>query len=214
LTATISWGQRQTILKNATQLMLLMDDAPYEFIKSNSPKDLKRFSNFVHRTFNGTDCTLFVKLLVVLYRQKGGLHSAFHDALMSAEGDMAKAIHHFRTIFFCGEMCGRSGKHFSDPLKNSAAKRICMFLRWMVRYDRRGVDFGIWRDIPMSILRCPLDVHSGRVARDLGILSRNQNDWLAVEELYENLRLFDPSDPCKYDYALFGGGVFERTKVS
>lgn len=210
LTATISWGQRQTILKNASQLMLLMDDAPYDFLMGCKPADLKRFGVFVHRTFNGSDCMLFIRLLIKLYREKGGLHHAFTKALTVSNNDMSAAIHHLRITFFDDMLPNRAAKHFSDPLKNSAAKRFCMFLRWMVRQDQRGVDFGIWQDVPMRVLRCPLDVHSGRVARELGILRRTQNDWQSVEELYENLLYFDDIDPCKYDFALFGGGVQEK----
>lgn len=211
LTATISWGQRQTILKNANRLMLLMDDVPCDFVSSCSQKEMRRFADFVHRTFNGTDCVLFVRILSNLYKSGKGLHQIFSQSYMDSNGDMGMAIHLFRQHFWSGVSPGRSAKHFSDPMNQSAAKRLNMFLRWMVRKDDRGVDFGLWTDIPTSALMCPLDVHSGRVARELGLLDRNQNDWQAVTELSNNLRLFDAEDPCRYDYALFGGGVFERS---
>ncbi|MGR6086968.1 MAG: TIGR02757 family protein [Arcticibacter sp.] len=210
LTATISWGQRQGILKNAVRLMELMDDHPHAFLKDSSKSDWKRFSHFVHRTFNGTDCMLFIDRLSFIYRQKGGLHQIFSSVFRAADSDMGLAISKFRSEFFGDKIPGRTGKHFSDPARNSAAKRLCMYLRWMVRRDSRGVDFGLWSNIPASALMCPLDVHSGRVARGLGILQRLQNDWKSVEELSQNLRVFDINDPCKYDFALFGGGVSER----
>jgi uncharacterized protein (TIGR02757 family) len=210
LTATISWGQRQSILKNAMRLMELMDDQPHAFLLDSSKVDWQRFSRFVHRTFNGSDSMLFIDCLSVLYRKKGGLHQIFSKSFQAANGDMGLAISKFRSEFFGDRLPGRTGKHFSDPNRNSAAKRLCMYLRWMVRLDNRGVDFGLWSDIPTSALMCPLDVHSGRVARGLGILQRSQNDWKAVDELSQNLRMFDPIDPCKYDFALFGGGVSER----
>ncbi len=210
LTATISWGQRQGILKNATRLMGLMDDQPFAFLLDSSKSEWKRFSQFVHRTFNGSDCMLFMDRLSLLYKQKGGLHEIFSSSYQASNGDMGLAISNFRSAFFGDKIPGRTGKHFSDPFRNSAAKRLCMYLRWMVRWDTRGVDFGLWSNIPTSALMCPLDVHSGRVARGLGILSRSQNDWKAVDELSKNLRIFDPNDPCKYDFALFGGGVSER----
>ncbi|MFM7902633.1 MAG: TIGR02757 family protein [Bacteroidota bacterium] len=210
LTATISWGQRQGILKNAVRLMELMDDQPHDFLMDASQNDWKRFSHFVHRTFNGSDCMLFMDRLSRLYKLKGGLHQIFSSSYLASNGDMGQAISNFRSAFFGDKNPGRAGKHFSDPARNSAAKRLCMYLRWMVRQDARGVDFGLWTNIPASALMCPLDVHSGRVARGLGILHRTQNDWKAVAELSQNLRLFDPNDPCKYDFALFGGGVSER----
>lgn len=209
LTAVIAWGQRPIILKNAGLLMQLMDDSPYDFIMSCSGSDLVRFEKFVHRTFNGLDCVFFMRCLMELYRVKGGLHCTFKSALRKADDDFGSAIHYWRLDFFGSMNPGRSAKHFSDPLANSAAKRLCMFLRWMVRSDTRGVDFGIWSDISPSILHCPLDVHSGRVARELGLLTRNQNDWFAVQQLWEALREFDPVDPCRFDFSLFGGGVSE-----
>ncbi|MFN5323564.1 MAG: TIGR02757 family protein [Bacteroidota bacterium] len=210
LTATISWGQRITILKNANWLMELMDGNPYAFLLQLKPRDLDRFEGFVHRTFNDVDCVYFIKCLSRLYVYEDGLHGLFRKSFLDSDMDFGMAIHRFRSGFFGKNLPGRSAKHFSDPMSNAAAKRICMYLRWMVRKDNRGVDFGIWNDIPTSLLVCPLDVHSGRVARELGILHRKQNDWKAAIELTESLRYFDPKDPCRFDYSLFGGGVSER----
>jgi uncharacterized protein (TIGR02757 family) len=203
LAATIAWGQRPTIIKNATWLVKQMDMAPYDFIRHAGEKELKPFRAFVHRTFNGTDCEFFLRSLRNLYR-KGGLQKAF------AGKNALQAITHFRGRFFSIPHPARTKKHVSDPLSGSSAKRLNMFLRWMVRSDRHGVDFGIWDQLKPAELMCPLDVHSGNVARKLGLLARKQNDWKAVEELTARLREFDASDPVKYDLALFGLGVFEK----
>lgn len=207
LTAVISWGQRPVILKNATRMMELMEGEPYRFLMDAGTKDWKRFGGFVHRTFNGVDCVLFLKSIKRLYARYGGLEPAFRLTLEQNGMDMGKSIHGLRCIFFHGIDPGRSGKHFADPEHNASAKRINMFLRWMVRKDKAGVDFGIWNSIDAAVLHCPLDVHSGRVARELGLLTRKQDDWKAVKELTENLRLLDASDPVKYDFALFGIGA-------
>lgn len=210
LAATIAWGNRASILKSGNRLMDLMEDAPYEFLMDAKPNDFKRFEGFVHRTFNAIDCVYFLKALRQIYQKHGGLEGIF-----SGEGGMDVRIHRARTIFLSFRAPARTGKHFSDPLSKSAAKRINMFLRWMVRNDKQGVDFGIWKAISPAELCCPLDVHSGRVARMLGLLQRQQNDWKAVMELTENLRKLDPKDPVKYDFALFGMGVdqFDRTQI-
>lgn len=204
--ATIAWGQRPTILKNANELMRRMDNAPHDFIQHHLPKDRKQFQNFVHRTFNGVDCMYFLQSLQNIYRKQGSLEQTFTGE------DARNAILNFRTTFFSTKHPSRSKKHISlPPLKEDAAgsscKRLNMFLRWMVRKDKRGVDFGIWNNMKMDQLMCPLDVHSGNVARKLGLLKRKQNDWQAVEELTKSLRKFDPNDPVKYDFALFGMGV-------
>jgi len=209
LTATISWGQRVSILKNAGSLMDLMDNSPSQFIKSFEKSDLKPFKKFKHRTFNGEDCIFFLESLRNIYKTHGSLEAAFQFA-KNDEDCVKKGIDTARNIFFSIPHQHRHTKHFSDPGKGSAAKRINMFLRWMVRKDAGGVDLGIWKKIPASALKCPLDVHSGRVARKLGLLKRRQDDWLAVEELTAALKEFDPKDPVKYDYALFGLGVFEK----
>jgi uncharacterized protein (TIGR02757 family) len=208
--AAIAWGQRPTILKNANKLMQMMDNAPHEFILHHSKNDLKSFSKFVHRTFNGIDCIYFIQSLKNTYKNHGGLQKVFSDNIKKTDTDPGNAIHQFRKIFLELVHQKRTEKHIADPLANSSAKRICMFLRWMVRKDKRGVDFGIWNNISMSRLACPLDLHSARVARRLGLLQRKQNDWKAVIELTKNLKEIDPADPVKYDFALFGLGINEK----
>jgi uncharacterized protein (TIGR02757 family) len=208
LTATISWGNRKSILKNANYLMDLLDHAPYEFVMQHTENDLEQLENFVHRTFNGKDLTYFIKAFQNIYKKHGGPESIFSKN--SGEDSLQSAIHEFKKIFFELPHELRTQKHVSDPLKNSAAKRINMYLRWMVRNDNKQVDFGIWESISPAKLSCPLDVHSGNVARKLGLLKRKQNDAKALTELDRNLRKFDPQDPVKYDFALFGLGVFEK----
>ena len=205
--ATLAWGQRKTIIKNATNLMRLMDNAPYHFVLNHTSNDLNTFSKFAHRTFNGTDCCFFVRRLSMIYKQKGGLEAAFADGI-TKEGDAIDvAIMHFRKVFFGSVTPNRSFKHISNPHRNSSAKRLCMFLRWMVRQDKSGCDFGIWKSIKPAQLCLPLDVHTGKVARSLGLLKRKQDDWKAVTEVTASLREFDHYDPVKYDFALFGMGV-------
>lgn len=208
LAATIAWGQRKSIVQSALKLMVLMDDAPYDFVMNFSENDLKRFEGFVHRTFNYTDITVFLYALKNIYQVHGGMEKVFADGLK--KDGMDHAIAHFRDVFFEVPHAARTRKHVSNPLSGSCTKRINMYLRWMIRNDGRGVDFGIWKSIRPDQLVCPLDVHSGRVARRLGLLKRKQNDWKAAIELTENLRQFDPDDPVKYDFALFGLGVFEK----
>lgn len=209
LVATISWGNRISILKNGHRLMQLMDDQPYLFIKDSGNRDLRQFSHFVHRTFNESDVLFFVEALRNIYINHDGLESAFADGLKGREPNIYPAIMHFRYQFLSVPHLKRSEKHIADPSAGSTAKRINMFLRWMVRQDNKGVDFGIWQRILPEQLCCPLDVHSGRTARNLGILSRKQNDWKAVIELTDKLRQFDPDDPVKYDFALFGIGAIK-----
>jgi len=204
LAATIAWGNRKTIIKNARELLRMMDDAPFDFITGFSENDLKPFLPFVHRTFNGDDCICFLHALKNIYLNHSGLESAFSG------NDVKHAIINFRDVFFETPHLKRTEKHVANPDKKSSAKRINMFLRWMVRDDGRGVDFGIWKNLKPSMLMCPLDVHSGNVSRKLGLLARKQNDWQAVEELTANLRILDKTDPVKYDFALFGLGVFEN----
>ncbi|MBN8697015.1 MAG: TIGR02757 family protein [Bacteroidetes bacterium] len=208
LAATIAWGQRVTIINNANKLMKLMDDAPHDFILNAKAKDLKRFNNFVHRTFNGTDAMFFMSSLQNIYKKHGGLEQVFVSK--SKDEACKEAIMNFRKVFFSIPHPERTGKHVSNPAENSSAKRLCMYLRWMVRDDKRGVDFGIWKNsVQAKDLMCPLDVHTGNVGRKLGLLKRSQNDWKAVTELSDNLRKLDKKDPIKYDFALFGLGVFE-----
>ena len=214
LAATIAWGQRVTIINNANKLMGLMDNSQHEFLINAKPKDFARFDKFVHRTFNKEDAVFFMKSLQNIYKKHGGLEKAFIN-VASGKGklmDCEQAISNFRTIFFSIPHPSRTTKHVSNPSENSSSKRLCMYLRWMVRKDNRKVDFGIWnnKQFDSSMLMCPLDVHSGNVARKLGLLYRTQNDWKAVTELTNNLKQFDAKDPVKYDFALFGLGVFEK----
>lgn len=219
--ATIAWGQRPVIIRNARSLMERMDMAPYEFVLSASPKDLKKLDSFVHRTFNSTDVRFFVAALRNIYTKHGGMENVFSQKLRAPVSPWLKtpeeisspardAIIHFREVFLTAKHESRSEKHVANPASGSNAKRINMFLRWMVRRDNAGVDFGLWKNISPSLLCCPLDVHVGNVARALGLLERKQDDWKAVEELTAKLREFDADDPVKYDFALFGTGVFEK----
>jgi len=208
LTAIISWGNRKMIIRNALKMMELLDNAPYDFIINHQKSDLKPFKNFVHRTFNSEDLYQFIKSLEHIYKKHQGLEKTL--AIIGEKTTYIEAIHNLKKIFFEIPHLQRTKKHISDPLKNSAAKRINMFLRWMVRNDQTGVDFGIWETHNAANLSCPLDVHSGNVARKLALLSRKQNDWKAVTELDTNLRKLDHNDPVKYDFALFGLGVFEK----
>ncbi len=208
LTATIAWGNRKSIISNAHKMMELMDHAPYDFIQNHQEEDLDKLQNFVHRTFNGVDLMFFVKSLKNIYQYRGGLEGVFTSNL--DKKSIQPSISKFKEVFFEIPHPKRTTKHISDPVKGSAAKRINMYLRWMVRDNTTGVDFGLWKDIPPSILSCPLDVHSGNVARKLGLLKRKQNDAKALAELDYSLRKLDPKDPVKYDFALFGLGVFEK----
>jgi uncharacterized protein (TIGR02757 family) len=205
LTATISWGQRATIIKNAKKLMEIMQDSPYDFVMNAKKNDLKPLSNFVHRTFNGEDTMYFILALKNIYKNHNGLEALFK--LKSPDANIIHSMANFRKVFFEVKHPSRSQKHVSDPISGSSAKRICMYLRWMVRKDFAGVDFGIWKSISPSKLYLPLDIHTGNVSRKLGLLKRKQNDWKSVTEITEILRTFDPLDPIKYDFALFGLGV-------
>jgi len=207
LAAAISWGQRTTILNNANELLKHMDYSPYEFVTRADEKDLRPFATFRHRTFNGTDCIFFLQSLQNIYLNLGGLETVFGKA--DNEGIKCSIIN-FRNHFFAIPHPSRTIKHIADPSKGASAKRINMFLRWMVRKDNQGVDFGIWDSIRASELYCPLDLHTGNVARKLGLVQRKQNDWKALEELMVYLRSFDPEDPVKYDFALFGLGIHEH----
>lgn len=211
LTALIAWGQRKVILKNAHELIRRMDQQPYHFILHHSAKERKSFNDFVHRTFNGIDAMYLLKALQSLYTSQSSLEAVFSKGIQQ-KNDLSLAIHQARMEILSFSAPGRTGKHLADPLRNSSAKRICMYLRWMVRNDKTGVDFGIWKKIKPKDLYCPLDIHSGRVARTLGLLTREQDDWKAVNELTINLRKLDKNDPVKYDFALFGLGVNEGFK--
>jgi uncharacterized protein (TIGR02757 family) len=210
LAATIAWGNRTMILRNANRMMAYLDDSPYDFILHHSENDLKRISTVIHRTFSASDFIYFIKALKYIYETQNGLEGIFNQ--YRTQDSLQPAIHKFRSKFFELPHSSRTMKHISDPLKGSAAKKLNMYLRWMIRKDNKGVDFGIWKSISPSILSCPLDVHSGNVARKLGLLTRKQNDTKAVSELDSKLREMDGNDPVKYDFALFGLGVFEGFK--
>lgn len=209
LTALISWGRRSAIIKRANDLVELMDKAPHDFIMNATSNDLSKLTNFVYRTFNSDDLLFLINSLQDIYSNQGGLEKVAIKSFNNT-GSIKGVIVGMRDALMMNPHLNRSEKHLANPDKGSAAKRINMFLRWMIRQDNKGVDFGLWKDIPQSALMCPLDIHSGRVARKLNLLSRKQNDWKAVEELTNNLRRFDTEDPVKYDFALFGLGVFEQ----
>ena len=214
LTATIAWGQRKTIISNAWQLVQLMDEAPFDFVMNASRAELEGMDHFVHRTFNGTDLKFFVRGPRHLYTAYGGLEAAFLPAPQHTTlPPMAEMIGLFRKRFLEPMHEPRTTKHVADPVRGSNAKRINMYLRWMVRPNDRGVDLGLWKRIPASALHMPLDVHTGRVARELGLLRRRQDDWKSVVELTTALRDLDPNDPVKYDIALFGLGVNAKQRT-
>jgi len=208
ITATLAWGKRNSIIKNSRQIIECMDYAPYDFIMHHTEKDLNKFQGIKHRTFNNEDLLFFITSLRHLYQTNTDMETVFTHGLNKGES-IKDAIIYFREVFLNGKEECRTQKHVANPSKGSAAKRINMFLRWMIRKDNFGVDFGIW-DISPSELFIPLDVHVGNVSRKLELLNRKSNDWKAVEELTTNLSEFDPKDPVKYDYALFGLGVFEK----
>jgi uncharacterized protein (TIGR02757 family) len=208
LSASIAWGNRKMIISNANKMMEIMGNTPYDFVMNHKQHHLEDLENFVHRTFNGHDFQFFIKGLQHIYSHHNGLEAVFSKNQETE--NLQKSIAAFKKIFFEIPHPMRTEKHISDPMNNSAAKRINMFLRWMVREDKAKVDFGIWKSISPAQLSCPLDVHSGNVARKLGLLNRKQNDAKAVAELDISLRNLDPTDPVKYDFALFGLGVFEK----
>ncbi len=206
LASSIAWGNRKMITKNGHRMMDLLGNSPYDFVMSHQEHHLERLETFVHRTFNGEDFKYFIKALKHVYSNHGGLESIFIK--YQTKNSLQPAIHELNRIFFEIEHPQRTRKHVADPMKGSVAKRINMNLRWLCRKDNKGVDLGIW-DINPSKLSCPLDVHSGNVARKLGLLNRKNNDVKALEELDKSLRQLDPNDPVKYDFALFGLGIFE-----
>ncbi len=204
--ATIAWGNRKAIVKSANRMMEYMDDVPHDFVMNASQAELLRLEGYVHRTFNGLDFRDFVLCLRGIYNRCGGIGELFEREYLE-HGSMAKAISRFRAEFFVEPHQPRCEKHLSSIDKGAACKRTNMFIRWMVRSDSRGVDFGEWTKIPMSEIYMPLDVHSSNVARELGLLNRKQNDWKAVVELTSKLKEFDAQDPVKYDFALFSAGI-------
>ena len=208
LAAGIAWGQRPVIIRNALSLMKGMDNDPYGFLMDTCEKEWLHLSDFRHRTFNGEDCLFFLRSLKNIYQNHGGLEAVFTHGYRQTE-TVASSLMYFRKVFFEVVHKNRSQKHIADITKGASAKRLNMFLRWMVRKDSCGVDFGLWQGILMSSLMIPLDVHTGNQARRFGLLGRKQNDWKSVIELTEKLGQLDPVDPVKYDFALFGMGVFE-----
>ena len=209
-TAVLAWGRRATIINKSQQLATLMDNAPYDFICNHQESDLKAFLQFKHRTFNATDALYFIAFFKDFYSKNNSLESGFSDFLSEKDAHVGNALIGFHNLFFgLPDFPHRTRKHIATPARKSACKRINMFLRWMVRNDHAGVDFGLWKNIKTSQLLCPLDVHVARIGRKLGLMQRTQNDWKTVLELTEKLRTFDANDPVKYDFALFGMGVME-----
>lgn len=206
--AILAWGQRKTIINKAKELIELMDGSPYDFVLNHQEKDRQAFLSFKHRTFQPTDTLYFLEFFQQYYQQHTTLETAFASHLPKGASDIEQALVGFHHTFFAlPEAPKRTRKHVATPERGSTCKRLNMFLRWMVRQDERGVDFGIWKTIKPSQLLIPLDLHVERISRKLGLLKRKQTDWLAVKELTENLRQFDPEDPVKYDFALFGESV-------
>ena len=204
--ATIAWGNRKSIVRNAHRMMHLMDDQPADFVRNASEEELRGVLEFAHRTFNGMDFHDFILALRFFEEQWGGIGSFFEQNYVRTKS-IASCLALFRKAFFTQPHDPHCEKHISSIERGAACKRLNMYLRWMVRSDERGVDFGLWSSIPMSALYIPLDVHVGAVARELGLLVRRLNDWKAVEELSSMLRSFDPSDPVRYDFSLFGAGI-------
>lgn len=207
LASTIAWGNRKMIINNSKKMMDLMGNSPYDFVMTHNEDQLIDLENFVHRTFNGVDFKQFIISLKHIYENHQGLENVFYN---DGNLNLQENISHFKKIFFEINHEKRTEKHVSDPLNGSAAKRLNMYLRWMVRKDNKGVDLGIWKKISMAQLSCPLDVHSGNTARKLNILTRKQNDAKTLAELDAYLRKLDPIDPSKYDFALFGLGAIEK----
>jgi len=204
--AVLAWGQRPTIIRKCRELMQWMDNDPYRFITGHKQRDLKPFSDFRHRTFNGTDALYFIEALRVLYARFESLEEAF--IVPPEEQTTEQGLRRFHDLFFSlPDHPHRTKKHLPTPERKSTCKRINMYLRWMVRSDNRGVDFGLWKRISPAQLVCPCDLHVDRVARKLKLIHRKQTDWLTALELTERLRKFDAADPVKYDFALFGLGI-------
>ena len=212
LAAAIAWGNRKAIVKSARRMMTYMDNAPADFVRNASAKELEHLQSYVHRTFNGQDFTDFVLCMRHIVEQYGGI-GEFFESRYEATQDIAKVLSDFRREFFYQEHNPHCEKHLSSIDKGAACKRLNMYLRWFVRHDERGVDFGLWRKIPMSALYLPLDLHTGNMGRALGLLNRKQNDWKATAEITAALREFDAEDPVRYDYSLFGAGIDGFLKV-
>ncbi len=212
--AVLAWGLRKTIIAKCSDLLQRMDNAPYDFIRNHTPNDLKNFTDFKHRTFNPTDTLYFIHFLRQHYEKSDSLETAFllANSSKNQSQNLPETVEIYLIQFYnyfvsLPDFPDRTKKHISSPAKKSACKRMNMFLRWMVRNDNKGVDFGIWKNLKTSQLVCPLDVHVDKVARKLGLISRKPTDWRTALELTENLRKFDAQDPIKYDFALFGMGL-------
>ena len=206
LAATIAWGNRRAIVQSAHRMMRYMDNAPEDFVRNATEADMEYLRTYVHRPFNGVDFQDFVRGLRHIITQWGSVGNYF-ETRYEEHGDLRPVISDFRRDFFAAEHDAHCEKHLSSIDKGAACKRLCMYLRWFVRHDDRGVDFGMWRRIPMSALYMPLDIHTGRMGRNLGLLNRKQSDWKAVEELTASLRELHADDPVRYDYSLFGLGI-------
>lgn len=204
--STIAWGNRKAIVKSAGRMMDYLGGEPYRFVTEASESDISGLRTFVHRTFSGDDFIAFVYMLRSLCSRYGSVGGFFESKYIET-GDIRTVLAQFRDEFLSAPHSAHADKHISSITKGAACKRLCMYLRWMVRPDAAGVDFGLWRKIPASALYLPLDVHSGNIGRQLGLLNRRQSDWKAVEEITANLRAFDAADPTKYDFALFGAGI-------
>ena len=213
-TAMLAWGQRKTIIKSGQKLLELMDGAPYDFILHHQEQDRKRFLHFKHRTFQPIDALYFLEFFQQYYQKNQSLEDAFTRFIKPTDRDIGNALKGFHDLFFSlPNAPQRTQKHVATPARKSSCKRLNMFLRWMVRQDNKGVDFGLWKKIKPRQLLIPLDVHVDRVARTYDLLQRKQTDWLAVLELTENLRVFDRDDPVKYDFALFGMGKMGKNDL-
>jgi uncharacterized protein (TIGR02757 family) len=209
--AIFAWGNRTTIINKSRELMQRMDNAPHEFCLNHSPKDLQNLLSFRHRTFNPTDLLYFVEFFHKHYSENNSLETAFKRSLKRTDANIENALNGFYDYFFSLEdVPKRTLKHIASPAKKATCKRLCMYLRWMVRQDNNGVDFGIWKNISPAQLIVPLDLHVARVARHFGLLTRKPTDWQAALELTEAMRSLNPKDPAKYDFALFALGVLEK----
>lgn len=207
--AILAWGQRKVVIKKCRELLCIMDHAPYDFIINHQADDLRPLLNFKHRTFNATDALYFVHFLKHYYQQHGTLETAFLVGLRPKAASVEAGLVHFHQLFFSlADYPERTRKHIATPARKATCKRLNLFLRWMVRQDDQGVDFGLWKQIKPQQLVCPCDVHVARVSRQLGLMQRKNTDWQAALELTQNLKQLSPEDPVKYDFALFGLGIY------
>ncbi|MFB6455747.1 TIGR02757 family protein [Chitinophaga sp. Hz27] len=208
--AIFAWGNRTTVINKSKELLQMMDNAPYDYIRNHQPRERLRLMSFIHRTFNGLDLLYFVEFLQHYYTNVTSLEFAFSGHMNKDDENVENGLIGFRKVFFALEHPERTTKHISTPAKNSACKRLNMYLRWMVRRDENGVDFGLWKNISPAQLVVPMDVHVSRVAARLGLTSNIKADWKTAAALTHALKKLDPDDPAKYDFALFGLGVIEK----